>query len=355
MLTAAGSGYSRWRDLGVTRWREDVTRDDWGSYVFLRDVRERRRLVRGLPAERRRAGQLRGHVHRGSRRVRPAATARSPRRSRSSSRRRTTPRCAASPIANTGSRARDIELTSYAELVLAPPAADAAHPAFSKLFVQTEYLAKIGAILATRRRRSPGEPEIWAAHLAVVEGEAVGEPEIETDRARFLGRGREVRDADRGDGRPAAVEHRRHRARSDLRAAPPRAGRRRAGRCASRSGRSSRRPAARCSTSSTSTTTPTAFERAATLAWTQAQVQLSHLGIDAERGEPVSAPRRPRALRRSVAASVVRRHPPRRRRAGGALGAGHLRRPADRAACGSTTSRTSPSCASCCGPTSTGA
>ena len=39
MLTAAGSGYSRWRGMAVTRWREDATCDDWGSYVFLRDVR----------------------------------------------------------------------------------------------------------------------------------------------------------------------------------------------------------------------------------------------------------------------------------------------------------------------------
>jgi cyclic beta-1,2-glucan synthetase len=77
--------------------------------------------------------------------------------------------------------------------VLAPPAADAAHPAFSKLFVQTEFVAEAGALLATRRRRAPGEPEIWAAHLAVVEGEAVGDIEFETDRARFIGRGHGVR------------------------------------------------------------------------------------------------------------------------------------------------------------------
>ena len=38
MLTAAGSGYSTWRDLAVTRWREDATCDDWGSFIFLRDV-----------------------------------------------------------------------------------------------------------------------------------------------------------------------------------------------------------------------------------------------------------------------------------------------------------------------------
>ena len=96
-------------------------------------------------------------------------------------------------VSNAGNRVRDIEITSYAELALAPPAADAAHLTFSKLFVQTEYDAKVGAILATRRRRSPAEPEIWAAHLAVVEGETVGETEIETDRARFLGRGRDAR------------------------------------------------------------------------------------------------------------------------------------------------------------------
>src|SRR6185503_10311834 len=70
-------------------------------------------------------------------------------------------------VVNTGNQPREIELTSYAELVLAPPAADVAHPAFSKLFVQTEYLADIGALLATRRPRSPGDAQVCAVHLAV--------------------------------------------------------------------------------------------------------------------------------------------------------------------------------------------
>ena len=82
MLTAAGSGYSRWRDLAVTRWREDATRDDWGTYVFLRDVDSGDGLVGRLPAERRRARQLRRRVHRGPRRVHRGATGRSRRRSR---------------------------------------------------------------------------------------------------------------------------------------------------------------------------------------------------------------------------------------------------------------------------------
>ena len=96
-------------------------------------------------------------------------------------------------ISNLGARPREIELTSYSEVVLAPSSDDAAHPAFSKLFVQTEFVPELGALLATRRRRAPEEAEVWATHLAVLEGEATGELQYETDRARFLGRGNGAR------------------------------------------------------------------------------------------------------------------------------------------------------------------
>src|SRR6185436_162319 len=152
MLTSAGSGYSRWGNLGITRWREDVTRDDWGAYVFLRDAETGEVWFTEDRAEfSRRDGTISTTLDVV---VSPEFDAEVRRVS----------------VANAGSRAREIEITSYAELVLAPPAADTAHPAFSKLFIQTEYLARIGAILASRRRRSPGEPEIWAAHVAVVAG-----------------------------------------------------------------------------------------------------------------------------------------------------------------------------------------
>ena len=151
MVTAAGSGYSRWRDLGVTRWREDVTRDDTGSYIFLRDVE---------------SGEVwsAGYQPCGVEPDNYEVTFTEDRAEfvRTDSRITTTLEIVVSPeddaevrhlsITNTGSRARDIEVTSYAELVLAPPAADSAHQAFSKLFVQTEYVARHGAILATRRR-----------------------------------------------------------------------------------------------------------------------------------------------------------------------------------------------------------
>ena len=282
MLTAAGSGYSRWRDLAVTRWREDVdAATRWGSYVFLRDARQRRGLVGRLPAERRRARQLRGRVLRGSRRDRPARRHASRRRSRSRSRPRTTPRCAACRSRTSAAASREIELTSYAEIVLAPPAADAAHPAFSKLFVQTEFVADVGALLATRRPRSPGEPEVWAAHLAVVEGETrrAACSSRPTARASSAAAAASATPISVIDGRPLS-EHRRRRARSDLQPAPPRAAP--AGRHGARrvldAGRAVAR--ARRSTSPTSTTTRPPSSARSRWPGRRRRSQLHHLGVE---------------------------------------------------------------------------
>ncbi len=181
-------------------------------------------------------------------------------------------------ISNLGSRAREIELTSYAEVVLTSPAADAAHLAFSKLFVQTEFVADIGALLATRRLRSPGEPQVWAAHLAVVEGETVGDVQFETDRARFLGRGRGIRTPiSVMDGRPlsntvGAVLDPIFSLRCCVRI-PPGTTVRAAFWTLIAPSRSEALDLADKHHDSA------AFERAVTLAWTQAQVQLHHLGV----------------------------------------------------------------------------
>jgi cyclic beta-1,2-glucan synthetase len=194
MLTTAGSGYSRWQNLAVTRWREDVTRDGWGTYVFLRDVDS---------GETWSAGYQPCGVAADSYEVTFSEDrAEIIRRDRSIS---TTLQVVVSPeddaevrrvsLTNLGTRSRDIEVTSYAEIVLAPPAADAAHPAFSNLSVQTECVPGLDALLATRRPRSRGESRVWLAHVAVVDGETVGDLEWETDRARFLGRGRGLRTA----------------------------------------------------------------------------------------------------------------------------------------------------------------
>src|SRR3546814_5483338 len=86
-----------------------------------------------------------------------------------------------------------IEVTSYAELVLAPQSGDSAHPAFSKMFVRTEWLFERRCLVGTRRVRSPGDPSACAAQWLDVEGGG-DEPQRETDRARFIGRGHDQRD-----------------------------------------------------------------------------------------------------------------------------------------------------------------
>ena len=93
-------------------------------------------------------------------------------------------------LTNHSSTARTIELTSYAEVVLATQAADEAHPAFSNLFVQTEFVRPSSAILCTRRARSEEEKPPWLLHLMVGQGGAQGEISCETDRFKFIGRGR---------------------------------------------------------------------------------------------------------------------------------------------------------------------
>ena len=97
-------------------------------------------------------------------------------------------------IINRSGKRRAIDVTSYAEVVLASPAADALHPAFSNLFVQTEILRRQRAILCTRRPRSQGEHAPWMFHLMAVHGADIGEISYETDRLRFIGRGNTVAD-----------------------------------------------------------------------------------------------------------------------------------------------------------------
>jgi cellobiose phosphorylase len=194
MLTAAGSGFSRWGDLAVTRWREDPTCDGWGSYVLLRDfssgaVWSACLQPCGGDSDAYVSTFAEGHAE-FVRRDDAVTTSLdvAVASDRDAELRLVT-------ITNHGDAARDIALTSYAELVLGSGAADAAHPAFSKLFVQTESVEDGRILLATRRRRAPGEPAVWAAHFAVVDGQETGAFEFETDRARFLGRGRMLRNA----------------------------------------------------------------------------------------------------------------------------------------------------------------
>ncbi len=194
MVTGVGSGYSRWGDFDLTRWREDRTLDDWGTYVFIRDMRTGHVWSAGYQPTLVEPEQY--DVIFSEDRVEIV---------REDGAITTSTVIAISPeddaevrrvsVTNYGSRPREIELTSYAELALARQADDRAHPAFSKLFIETEFLPDYGAIIARRRPRSPSDSPIWAAHLAVVEGHTIGEVQFETDRSRFLGRGQTARTA----------------------------------------------------------------------------------------------------------------------------------------------------------------
>ncbi len=104
-------------------------------------------------------------------------------------------------VTNQSDRPRELEVTSYAEIVLAPVADDLAHPAFSKLFVETEYLPESAALVCARRPSARDEARVWAVHVLSVEGRMQGPVEWETDRARFLGRGRSPEDPVALDGR----------------------------------------------------------------------------------------------------------------------------------------------------------
>lgn len=278
MVTAAGSGYSRWKDISVTRWREDATSDDWGSYVFVKDVQSGKTWSAGYQPVGREPdacyvefNEDRAEFARRDGKLATALQVIVSAEDNAEVRRVT--------IANSDSVARDVEITSYAELVLAPQAADVAHPVFSKLFVQTEYVEELGVILAARRPRQPDEQKIWAAHLAVVDGETIGEPEIETDRARFIGRGGSLRsaaamtDGAALSGTVGTVLDPIFALRRRLRVAP--------GAIATIAFwtvvAESREQALSLVDKHRDAES---FERAATLAWTLARVQMYHLGID---------------------------------------------------------------------------
>ena len=188
VISSAGGGYSRWRDLAVTRWREDSTRDDWGSFVYLRDLATGESwsaayqptlcATTGYEAIFTQARAEFRQQHAGL----EVHTEISVSPEDDVELRRIT-------ITNRSHVTRIIELTSYAEVVLTIPAADAAHPAFSNLFVETEFEQKSSAILCTRRARSQEEKPPWLLHLMVGQGGEQGEISCETDRSRFIGRG----------------------------------------------------------------------------------------------------------------------------------------------------------------------
>ncbi len=189
MISNAGGGYSRWRDLAVTRWREDGTRDNWGMFVYLRDVASGEFWSAAHQPTLKKAQSYEAMFSEGRVEYR-----------RCDQDIETYCEIVVSPeddielrrvrITNRSRVRRTIELTSYAEVVLATPAADATQTAFGNLFVQTELVPEQRAILCTRRPRSSGEHVPWMFHLLASNGDSINRVSFETDRLRFIGRGR---------------------------------------------------------------------------------------------------------------------------------------------------------------------
>ncbi|MBF0408094.1 MAG: cyclic beta 1-2 glucan synthetase [Candidatus Riflebacteria bacterium] len=191
MVTNSGGGYSRWKDIAVTRWREDATCDNWGTFCYIRDMENGEYwsntcqpslkqpkfyeviFSEGRAEFRRRDNDIEMHTE-----------------------------IAVSPeddielrrmiLTNRSRRQRKIEITSYAEVVLSPPASDDSHTTFSNLFVQTEIHRQRKAILCSRRPRSKNDPVPWMFHLLAVHRAQTGEISFETDRMKFIGRGNSI-------------------------------------------------------------------------------------------------------------------------------------------------------------------
>lgn len=280
MLTSSGAGYSRWGDIAITRWREDATLDNWGSHIFLHDVKTGKRWSPGLTASSAElehqsvvfgedhalfsssdglvstsmdvlvSSEFDGEVRRVS-------------------------------LTNNARQVREIELTSYAELVLASAVSDNVHPVFSKMFVQTEYLAELGALIATRRNRSPEEAPVWVAHFTVVEAEVSARPQHASERTGFIGRGKTLAQA-------TALQAGQPLADSEGWVLDPVLSLRL--RVKIKAGQVARVAFWTLVAASREALLDlvdkhqdrSAYERARTLAWTQAQVQLRHMAIDAE-------------------------------------------------------------------------
>jgi cyclic beta-1,2-glucan glucanotransferase len=193
MVSHCGAGYSRYESLAVTRWHSDGTRDSTGQFCYLKDLTTGRVWSAAhqpvcAPADWYSAFLTTDRVtfHRADGEIETRTEIAVVPQDSAEVRRVT--------VTNNSDETREIELTSYGEIVLAPPEADRVHPAFGNLFVETEWHDWCTAITATRRPRSSKEQPLWCVHVVDFGKDRVGEVTYETDRSRFLGRGRSTRD-----------------------------------------------------------------------------------------------------------------------------------------------------------------
>ncbi len=193
MVTNSGGGYSMWEDYDITRWRADTTCDSYGSFCYIKDVTNGTHWSNTYQPT-----QTSGRQYAVSFKADKIAFTRKDHKIE------TRTEIIVSPeddveirlltLINQSDEERQLEITSYSELVLAPRVADRAHPAFNKFFIETESLPQISGLLAFRRLRTTEEQSLWAGH-GMTSSEKIDDPiEFETDRAKFIGRGRSLQD-----------------------------------------------------------------------------------------------------------------------------------------------------------------
>lgn len=198
ILTDGGGGYSAWQNVALTRWTADPSIEAGGVLFYLRDLEHGRCWSAGRTPIAGNPDRYETIAGPG-----PVAIVREEHGIESRIDVAVDPDSASEyrvlTLTNQGTSERSLDVTSYLEVTLNDPAADASHPAFSKLFVETEYRAAVNALLARRRPRGPEDGPLWMGHGFWLEGGAPGDIEVETDRARFIGRGRSL-------GAPAALD-----------------------------------------------------------------------------------------------------------------------------------------------------
>ncbi len=198
MLTANGSGYSRWHDYAITRFIPDATEDQQGTLFFLRDTHSGRWWsVTGEPTRVIEEEAVSIFTDEKAEYTKIVDGIKS------------TLECLITSegcgegrrlqLMNTTHKDCLIEVTSYGELALATMDVDSAHPVFSRMFIETEIAEEGKTIFAKRRKRSPSDPDIHIAHFVSSTTDTLQETEAETDRSLFIGRGRSIH-------RPAAFD-----------------------------------------------------------------------------------------------------------------------------------------------------
>lgn len=188
MITNAGGGYSRWHTIALTRWSEDATADNWGTFCYIRDLESQELWSTTYQPTLTKANHYEAVFSQGKVEFR-----------RRDNNIETYTEIIVSPeddievrrihLINHSKTNRNIEITTYGEVVATLPVADHAHPAFSNLFVQTEIHHQQNTIICSRRARSKDEQPPWMFHLVKINGTEPVSVSYETDRAIFIGRG----------------------------------------------------------------------------------------------------------------------------------------------------------------------